>query len=53
MKYVYVLNRFSLKDKLDPLVEKIKEVSKKRKMDYVIEINNEKTSTEDIVRKYK
>jgi YegS/Rv2252/BmrU family lipid kinase len=53
MKYVYVLNRFSLKDKLNPLVEKIKEVSKKRKMDYLIEINNDKTSTEDIVRKYK
>ena len=53
MKYVYVLNRFSLKDKLDATVEKINQVSKERKMDYVIEINNKKVSTEDIVKKYK
>lgn len=53
MKYVYVLNRFSLKNKLNPLVERINDVSKRRKMDYVIEINNHKTSTEDIIKKYK
>jgi len=53
MKYVYVLNRFSLKNKLNPLVKRINEVSKRRKMDYVIEINNLKTSTEDIIKKYK
>ena len=53
MKYVYVLNRFSLKDKLNPLISKIEEVSSRRKMDYIIEINNEETSTEDIINKYK
>ena len=52
MKYIYILNRFSLKDKLNPLVKKIEKVSKSKKMDYKIEINDWKTSTEDIVRKY-
>ncbi len=53
MKYVYILNRFSLKDKLNPLVKRIEYISNNRKMDYVIEINNVDTSTEDIVKKYK
>ena len=53
MKYVYLLNRFSLKDKLDSLVKRIDQVSKKRKLNYVIEINDLNTSTEDIVEKYK
>lgn len=53
MKYIYILNRFSLKNKLNPLIEKIKKVSKKKKMDYEIEINNKEVSTEDIVKKYK
>ncbi len=53
MKYIYILNRFSLKDKLEPLVKRIEEVSKNRKLDYKIEINNLEVSTEDIVEKYK
>ncbi len=53
MKYVYVLNRFGLKDKLNGLVDRIKEVSDRRGMDYIIEINDIDTSTEDIINKYK
>ena len=52
MKHIYILNSFSLKDQLEPIKKRIERASKKRKLDYKIEINNEKVSTEDIVKKY-
>ncbi|MBR4693372.1 MAG: YegS/Rv2252/BmrU family lipid kinase [Bacilli bacterium] len=53
MKYIFLLNRFSLKKKLNPLVKRIEEASKKLKLDYKIEINSREESTEDIVERYK
>lgn len=53
MKYVYVINRFAMNNKLDSLVKKIELVSKKHKLNYAIEINDEKYSTEDILKKYR
>ena len=53
MKYIFLLNQFSLKDKTSYLEKKINTVCNKRKLDYKIEINNKDTSTEDILKKYK
>jgi YegS/Rv2252/BmrU family lipid kinase len=53
MKHVFMVNRFSLKSKLESYVEKLKKSAEKLKLDYVVEINNEKLSTEDILKKYK
>ena len=53
MRYVFLLNRFSLKDKLDGVLNRIDKYAKSMLSDYVIEINNEKVSTEDILDKYK
>ena len=53
MKYVYLLNSFSLKDSTEKLKEKLEQISKRRKIDYVIEVNNKDHSTEDILNKYK
>ena len=53
MRYVFLLNRFSLKRKLDTVYKKIEEIASKKKYDYVIEVNSIMTSTEDILSKYK
>lgn len=53
MKYIFVINSFTIGDRLDKLVKKIEKTSKKFKLDYVIEINNKNYSTEDILNKYK
>ena len=53
MKYIFILNRFSLKSNTSLIVEKIEKACKKRKLDYKIEINNSNLSTEDILKKYK
>ena len=53
MKYIFLLNQFSLKTELTPLKKKIEKVCNKRKIDYIIEINNIDISTEDILKKYK
>ena len=53
MKYIFILNRFSLKSNTSLIVEKIEKACKKRKLDYKIEINNSTMSTEDILKKYK
>lgn len=53
MKYIFILNRFSLKSNADLVIDKIEKACKKRKLDYKIEINNSNLSTEDILKKYK
>ncbi|MBP5678933.1 MAG: hypothetical protein J6X28_03800 [Bacilli bacterium] len=53
MEYIFILNRFSLKEKLEDVKKRLEKVSKKKKLKYKIEINNEEVSTEDIVEKYK
>jgi YegS/Rv2252/BmrU family lipid kinase len=53
MKHIFMVNRFSLKDRLDSYVEKIDSAAKELKLDYKIEINDDNNSTEDILKKYK
>ena len=53
MKYIFMINRFSLKKRLNNYVEAIKRAAKKLKLDFKIEINDEKNSTEDILNNYK
>ena len=53
MKYIFILNVFSLKDRTDYLKNIISKVCKKRKLNYKIEINSLNISTEDILNKYK
>lgn len=53
MKYIFIINSFTLKDEINNIIHRIKEYSTKNKMDFEIEINNENNSTENIVRKYK
>jgi YegS/Rv2252/BmrU family lipid kinase len=48
-----MINRFSLKERLDHYVEVIESSAKKLKLDYKIEINSDEESTEDILKKYK
>ena len=53
MKYVFLINSFSLKDRTLDMIKKVDSVCKKRKMEYVIETNSQESSTEDILAKYK
>ena len=53
MKYIFLVNRFSLKKNTIKMVDTLKKVCKKRKLDFVIEVNNDNVSTEDIINKYK
>ena len=53
MKHIFLINRFSLKHRTDKMVDTIKKVCKRRKMDFEIEINNNSFSTEDTINKYK
>lgn len=53
MRHVFMINRFSLKERLDKYIKAIDKVAKKMKLDYKIEINSETTSTEKILERYK
>lgn len=53
MRYIFLLNKFSLKDSYNEVASKIIDVANKRKLDYIIESNSSKVSTEDILNKYK
>lgn len=53
MKYVFILNSFTLKDRLEEIKRKIEEYCINSNIEYIIEINNEQLSTEDIVAKYR
>ena len=53
MKYVFLINTFSLKDKTNEVIDRIDEASNKKHFKYIIETNNEHKSTEDILDTYK
>lgn len=53
MRYIFLLNSFSLREKTNQVKKNTMKIAKKRKLDYVIEINDDNLSTEDILNKYK
>lgn len=53
MKYVFVINSFTIKKDLNKIKANIVDYCKKNNIKYVIEINNKTYSTEDILKKYK
>lgn len=53
MKHIFILNSFTLKNNVDKIKSKIEKYCTKNNIKFIIEINNEKESTEDIVEKYK
>ena len=53
MKHIFMINRFSLRERLDKYVKIIDKVAKELGLDYKIEINDENRSTEDILKEYK
>ena len=53
MKYIFVINSFTLKDEINEVIHRIKDFCVKNNMEFEVEINNDDNSTEDIVKKYK
>ena len=53
MKYVFLINSFTVGKHVDKLIELIKEYSKDKNINYKIEINSDEISTESILEKYK
>ena len=53
MKYVFLVNSYSLKEQTDEVIDRINEVATKRELDYVIETNSIDNQTENIIYKYK
>ena len=52
MKHVFIVNKFSLNKKLDTISERIKEVCKELKIDYVIETITKDNLMKDALKKY-
>lgn len=52
MKFVFLLNRFTIGKDLDKIIDKIKKAAIKHNLDYIIEINSLDYSTEEILKKY-
>lgn len=53
MKYIFVINSFTLKDEINEIIHRIKDFCIRKNMEFEVEINNEDNSTEDIVKKYR
>ncbi len=53
MKYIFLLNQFSLKTETNNIKSAIEKVCKKKKLNYKIEINSITVTTESILKKYK
>jgi len=53
MKYIFLINSFTVGKHVDKLVELIKEYSIDKNINYKIEINSNEVTTEDILDKYK
>lgn len=53
MKHIFIINRFSLRERLNNYTQIIKKSAEKLKLDYKIEINSDEVSTEDILENYK
>ena len=52
MKHIFMINRFSLRERLDNYIAIIEKVAKRLDLDYVVEINDDDNTTEDILSKY-
>lgn len=52
MRHVFIVNKFSLNKKLDTISERIKEVCKELKIDYVIETITKDHLMKDALKKY-
>ena len=52
MRHVFIVNKFSLNKKLDTVSERIKEVCKELKIDYVIETITQDNPMKDALKKY-
>lgn len=53
MKYIFVINSFTLKEEINEVIHRIKDFCIRKNMEFEVEINNEDNSTEDIVKKYR
>ena len=53
MKYIFLINSFTLKDEINEVIHRIKDFCIRKNMEFEVEINNEDNSTEDIVKKYR
>ena len=53
MKYIFILNSFTLKGNTEKIKHKIEEYCTLENMEFIIEINSEELDTEEIVAKYK
>lgn len=53
MKYIFIINSFTLKDEINEVIHRIKDFCVRKNMEFEVEINNEDNSTEDIVKKYR
>ena len=53
MQHIFIINRFSLRERLNTYIDIIKESVEELKLDYKIEINDDEHSTEDILQNYK
>ena len=53
MEHVFIVNRFSLRDNVDTYISAIKQSADELNLDYIIEVNDDDYSTEDILDKYK
>ena len=52
MRHVFIVNKFSLNKKLDTISERIKDVCKKLKINYVIETITKDNLMKDALKKY-
>lgn len=52
MKYIFIINSFTVGKKINNLCEKIEIYCNSNKLDYLIEINDVENSTDDILKKY-
>lgn len=50
MKYIFVINSFTLKEEINEVIHRIKDFCIRKNMEFEVEINNEDNSTEDIVK---
>lgn len=53
MKYIFILNSYTLKTEVEKIKRRIEDYCTRESMEFIIEINSEELSTEDIVEKYR
>ena len=53
MKYIYIVNRFNLKEKTEKTIERLHVVSKQFSRDYEIAVNETVEEAKDCIQKYK